>query len=98
MSHIGIISLTSIAIGDRVPFVDKANKVRLIEKRSTQGRLKHSLYVGLQSRVARTLGISRSVVCQVMNGTRTSKRVAAALEKEFSRIEREIARDLERAA
>jgi DNA-binding transcriptional regulator YdaS (Cro superfamily) len=75
-----------------------ANTVALIGKRTTHWRLKHSLYSGLQSRVARSLGISRSVVCQVMNGSKTSKRVATALEKEFSRVERVIARNLERAA
>jgi predicted XRE-type DNA-binding protein len=67
-------------------------------KRTTLMAIRHGLYVGLQSRVAKRLGINRSVVCRVMNGTATSARVLHALEKEYARIEREVERSIGRAA
>lgn len=44
------------------------------------------------SRVAKQLGLSRSHLCLVANGHRRSRRVEAALVKEYARIEREIQR------
>jgi hypothetical protein len=38
------------------------------------------------------------MVSMVMSGKRTSARVSKAIDREIARIEREIARDLERAA
>jgi hypothetical protein len=65
---------------------------------TTLGALRHSLYAGLQARIARKLGVDRSFVCRVMSGEKRSKRVALALEREFSRIEKQIERSMERAA
>lgn len=48
---------------------------------------KAKLSRNVQSRVARELGVSRSHVCMVANGHRTSARVTKALEREFRRIE-----------
>jgi hypothetical protein len=42
--------------------------------------------------VARKLGLSRSHLCLVANGHRRSRRVEAALNREYARIEREIQR------
>ena len=67
-------------------------------KRSTAGILRHSLYVGLQARVAKKIGVSRQMVSLVMAGQRTSKKVTAALQKECDRIEREVLRMNGRAA
>ena len=67
-------------------------------KATTPGLARHSLYVGLQARVANSLGISRSVVCRVMQGRKTSRRVSEALAKEIERIERTISRIQGRAA
>ena len=75
-----------------------ANKVHQSQKPTSKGFHRHSLYVGLQSRVAKALGINRSVVCEVMAGTKTSARVSKALAKEIVRIERGIERTEERAA
>jgi hypothetical protein len=68
------------------------------DKHTSIGVLRHSLYTGLQVRIARKLGVNRSFVCRVMNGEKKSKRVAVALEREFSRIEKQIERTLARAA
>jgi len=46
----------------------------------------------IQSRIARQLGLSRSYVCLVVNGKRTSRLVEAALEKEYRRIDRLVRR------
>ena len=46
----------------------------------------------LQSRVARQMGLSRSHVCMVANGRRRSRRVEVALEREYARVEREVAK------
>lgn len=46
-------------------------------------------YRGLYSRVARQLGVDRSLVSRVARGQRRSKRIEAALEAELSRIEKE---------
>lgn len=70
----------------------------LPNKSTTPGALRHSLYSGLQARVARKLRIDPSFISRVMNGEKKSKRVAEALEREFSRIEKQIERSLERAA
>jgi predicted XRE-type DNA-binding protein len=67
-------------------------------KSTTLGALRHTLYAGLQARVARKVGVDRSFVSRVMNGEKKSKRVAAALEREYARIEKQIERSLERAA
>lgn len=50
--------------------------------------VRHSLYRGIYSRVARELGIDRSYVSRVANGLRRSKKVEAALLREIKRIER----------
>ena len=71
---------------------------QLSEKPTSKRWKRHSLYAGLQVRVARYLGVGRSMVCQVMSGDKTSARVTKAIDREIARIEREIARDSERAA
>jgi len=43
----------------------------------------------LYSRVARQLGVDRSLVSRVARGERRSKRIEAALKAELSRIEKE---------
>jgi predicted XRE-type DNA-binding protein len=69
------------------------------EKRSTTVlMLRHSLYIGIQARVAKKLNVHESVVCRVANGKTTSKRISRALQQELQRIEREIERRTERAA
>jgi predicted XRE-type DNA-binding protein len=69
------------------------------EKRSTMVlMLRHSLYIGIQARVAKKLGVHESVVCRVANGKTTSKRISDALVRELRNIEREIERRVERAA
>ena len=50
--------------------------------------VRHSLYRGIYSRVARGLGIDRSYVSRVANGQRRSARVEKALLKEIKRIEK----------
>lgn len=50
--------------------------------------LRHSLYRGIYSRVARQLGLDRSYVSRVANGQRRSKKVESALLKEIKRIEK----------
>jgi hypothetical protein len=44
------------------------------------------------SRVARKLGLSRSHLCLVSNGHRRSRRVEAALAREYELIERRVRR------
>jgi predicted XRE-type DNA-binding protein len=46
----------------------------------------------IQSRVARQLDVSRSYVCMVVNGHRSSARILTALAKEYARVEREVNR------
>lgn len=60
--------------------------------------LRQIAYRGCCARVAQKLRVSLSVVCRVAKGKATSDRIAKALEREELRIEREIARDTERAA
>jgi transcriptional regulator with XRE-family HTH domain len=48
---------------------------------------RYALYRGLFSRVARQLGVDRSLVSRVANGKRKSKRVEQALREELRRIE-----------
>lgn len=50
--------------------------------------VRHALYRGVYSRVARQLGIDRSYVSRVASGQRRSARVEAALLKEIRRIEK----------
>jgi hypothetical protein len=50
--------------------------------------IRHSLYRGIYSRVARQLGIDRSYVSRVASGQRRSAKVEAALLKEIKRIEK----------
>jgi DNA-binding transcriptional regulator YdaS (Cro superfamily) len=74
-------------------------KTNHLTKEPTSKRWKrHSLYVGLQSRIARTLGVSSAAVCQVMSGKKTSARISKAIDREIARIEREIERDRRQAA
>lgn len=76
----------------------EVSKVNQSQKATSKGWRRHSQYLGLQSRIAKSLGITRSMVCQVMSGAKTSARVSKALAKEIDRIERVIARSEERAA
>jgi hypothetical protein len=46
------------------------------------------LYWGVYSRVARRLGVHRTMVSRVAKGQKTSKRVEQALRRELARIER----------
>ncbi len=48
---------------------------------------RYALYRGLFSRVARQLGVDRSLVSRVAGGKRRSKRVEQALRDELRRIE-----------
>jgi transcriptional regulator with XRE-family HTH domain len=48
---------------------------------------RHALYRGLFSRVARQLGVDRSLVSRVASGERRSKRVEEGLREELRRIE-----------
>ncbi|HUQ50017.1 MAG TPA: hypothetical protein VM056_04820 [Terriglobales bacterium] len=50
--------------------------------------IRHSLYRGVYSRVARQLGLDRSYVSRVASGQRRSKVVEAALLAEVKRIEK----------
>jgi len=71
---------------------------RLTKEPTSKCWKRHSLYIGLQSRIARALGINRATVCQVMSGKKTSARISKAIDREIGRIEREIERASERAA
>jgi hypothetical protein len=53
------------------------------------------LDAGCYSRIARELGVSRSHVCLVANGHRTSARVKAALEIERARVQRVLRKQLD---
>jgi hypothetical protein len=46
------------------------------------------LYRGLYSRVARRVGVDRSLVSRVAKGQKTSKRVEKALRREIARVDR----------
>ena len=74
--------------------VNKANPF----KSTSKAWMRHSLYVGLQSRIARDLGVGRAMVCMVMSGARTSARISKAIDREIARIERQIERERKRAA
>ncbi len=50
--------------------------------------LRHTLYRGAYSRVAKQLGLDRSYVSRVASGQRRSKKVEAALLAEIKRIEK----------
>jgi transcriptional regulator with XRE-family HTH domain len=50
--------------------------------------LRHNLYRGIYSRVAQQLGVDRSYVSRVANGTRRSTEIEAALLKEIARIDK----------
>lgn len=50
--------------------------------------LRHTLYRGVYSRVAKQLGLDRSYVSRVASGQRRSKKVEAALLAEIKRIEK----------
>jgi DNA-binding transcriptional regulator YdaS (Cro superfamily) len=65
------------------------NKVRL-KSTTTASLLGHSLYRGMQARVAARLGVSKSVVSQVASGQKKSQRIEKALLSEARRIERRI--------
>jgi DNA-binding transcriptional regulator YdaS (Cro superfamily) len=47
-------------------------------------------YRGIQSRIARRLGVSKSLVSQVANGHKRSARISSALAEESCRVDREI--------
>lgn len=49
--------------------------------------VRHTLYRGIYSRVARALGVDRSYVSRVANGQRRSAKVEKALLKEIKRVE-----------
>jgi predicted XRE-type DNA-binding protein len=51
---------------------------------------RHSLYRGLQARVAARLGVNKSVVSRVAAGRKRSKRIEKALLSEARKIERSI--------
>lgn len=67
-----------------------SNKVS--QQSSTDGILlaRHSLYRGLQARVAARLGVNKSVVSRVASGQKRSRRIERALLSEARRIERAI--------
>lgn len=50
--------------------------------------LRHTLYRGVYSRVAKQLSLDRSYVSRVASGQRRSKKVEAALVAEIKRIEK----------
>jgi len=50
--------------------------------------VRHSLYRGVYSRVAKQLGVDRSYVSRVASGERRSKKIEAALIKEIKRIDK----------
>ena len=50
--------------------------------------LRHSLYRGVYSRVAKQLGVDRSYVSRVACGDRKSAKIEAALIKEIQRIDK----------
>jgi hypothetical protein len=50
--------------------------------------LRHTLYRGVYSRVAKALGLDRSYVSRVASGQRRSTKVEAALLAEIKRIEK----------
>jgi predicted transcriptional regulator len=52
--------------------------------------LAHSLYRGLQARVAARLDVSRAAVSQVASGKKKSRRIEKALLSEARKIERSI--------
>jgi hypothetical protein len=56
------------------------------------------LYRGFVSRVADNLGVSPSMVRQVLHGSKTSARISKAIDREIARVEREIERDRREAA
>jgi hypothetical protein len=58
--------------------------------------LRTKLTRNIQSRVARQLQLSRSHLCMVANGHRTSRRVEIALAKEYARVEHQVQRFVER--
>jgi predicted XRE-type DNA-binding protein len=67
-----------------------SNKVS--QKTNTDSILlaRHSLYRGLQARVAARLGVNKSVVSRVAAGRKRSKRIEKALLSEARKIERSI--------
>jgi predicted XRE-type DNA-binding protein len=67
-----------------------SNKVS--QKTNTDNILlaRHSLYRGLQARVAARLGVNKSVVSRVAAGRKRSKRIEKALLSEARKIERSI--------
>jgi hypothetical protein len=50
--------------------------------------VRHSLYRGVYSRVAKQLGVDRSYVSRVACGERRSAKIEAALIKEIKRIDK----------
>ena len=50
----------------------------------------HSLYRGIQARVAKRLNVSKSMVSQVASRKKTSKRIEKALLSEARKIDRSI--------
>ena len=65
------------------PFVTRRNAT------TSRALERYRRYRGLYSRVARQLGVDRSLVSRVARGERRSKRIEAALNAELSRIEKE---------
>jgi hypothetical protein len=55
--------------------------------------LPHSLFRGLQARVAKRLNVSKSMVSQVASRRKRSKRIERALLSEARKIERSIRTD-----
>jgi hypothetical protein len=90
--------LTRYANRHTLPFMSSGNAVHLTNKRTSKRWPRPSLYAGMQTRVAKELGVNRSMVCQVMSGAKTSARVSKAIDREIARIEREIVRKARRAA
>lgn len=63
---------------------------KVTPKITTATLLSHSLYRGMQARVAARLEVSKSVVSRVANGLKKSRRIEKALLSEANRIERQV--------
>ncbi len=87
-------------MNSRVSYIGNvmSNIVAPRKRSTTLALLRHSLYTGLQSRVAKKFGVHKSVVSRVASGETTSHRISRALASEIARIEREVERIAERAA
>ena len=63
---------------------------------TVNGTDRGQLYLGIYSRVAKSLGVNVATVSRVARRQKTSKRITDALRREYARIDRLIAK--ERAA